>query len=220
MLLDGLDLGDEPADHTCNHQKEPEPRDERGSRRAHRLESSIIMALRSQATAGASHLVVLPATWAAFYRLGTQPARMRVSRREPVITSGGDERYDDAYLFGDRARDWFYGTPDGPRAVDFHLIAIQDVLGPNVQYRFRAPVDPETGRPTTLIIEVDHSINDDDTWGRLVELQELLSVRESEFSSFQAVPTRSLLRNVVVVPAQLPDDWDAWLREIRSEPDV
>lgn len=132
-----------------------------------------------------------------------------------AITAGGNERYDSPYLYDDLAREWFQSTPEGPAVLDLHLIAIGQVLGPDVTYRLRAAVDPDSGRPTTLIIEIDQSIDDDASWLRLVDLQEWLLADRPEVNRIRS--RRDPFSNVVVVPRRLPRDWNAWLNNIVDE---
>ena len=123
------------------------------------------------------------------------------------MTSGGvDEPR--PFLDGDSAADWFYSRPGGGAILDFHRATITEVLGPDVSYNLRAAVDPQSGRPTTLIIEVAIPANDS-FWPQILRLQEALMEHEDDLRG--QTRRKNPYRNIVVVPVDLPDDWAAWV---------
>jgi hypothetical protein len=109
-------------------------------------------------------------------------------------------------LTDDAAREWYMTRRGGGHLLDAHLSAIYQRFGPDVSYSFRVPIDPLTGRPGLLIIEVDLPISEDDSWEALVAVQSnLLSQREhlSELSR-----RKDPFANITITLAAPIESWE------------
>jgi hypothetical protein len=108
------------------------------------------------------------------------------------------------FLTNDEALSWFTRRRGGGFLYDQHLTLINDVFG-DVPIRLRAAVDPSTGRPTVLIIDIMRSLDDDDAWRQLVQVQEQLLDRRQDLAGFLKVkdPFRS-------VALSLGGEWSSW----------
>ena len=130
------------------------------------------------------------------------------------MTSGGADE-PRPFLDGDLAAQWFYSRRGGGAILDFHRTIIAEILGPAIPYNFRAAIDPQSGRPTTLIIEVAMPA-DDTAWARITQLQEALIESEDDLRGLSG--SRNPFRNIVLVPVGLPADWTTWADEV-ARPD-
>lgn len=109
------------------------------------------------------------------------------------------------FLVGDEAVSWFMRRRGGSLLFDQHMSLIQEAFGNDVPIRFRAAIDPSTGQPTVLIIDIMRPPDDDDAWHRLVQVQErLLEIRE-ELADFLKV--KDPFRRIVL---SLGDEQSSW----------
>jgi len=104
------------------------------------------------------------------------------------------------------AREWYMTRRGGGHLLDAHLEAITERLGPDASYALRAPIDPLTGRPSILIIEVDLPISEDASWEVLDAVEsELLSQRQrlSELSR-----RKDPFANITLTLSVRAEDWE------------
>lgn len=112
------------------------------------------------------------------------------------------------------AREWYMTRRGGGHLLDAHLSAIAEQLGPDVSYALRAPIDPLTGRPAILIIEVGLPISEDGSWEALDAVEdELLSQRQhlSELSR-----RKDPFANITMTLSVQAEDWEATSRAIEE----
>jgi len=89
-----------------------------------------------------------------------------------------------AFLTGDEAVRWFMGRKHGGYLLDAHVSLIEQAFGSQVPIRYRAAIDPSSGKPNVLIIEIDASFDDDAAWERLVSVQEQLLGSQADIGTY------------------------------------
>lgn len=109
------------------------------------------------------------------------------------------------YLSDDQAARWFYSQRGGDMILDRHLSLMHATFGRDVPYRLRAAVDPATGQPRDLIIEIMLPVDDAAAWDLLVELQQRLLGEARDLRSRTTV--RFPFRHIVVSLAGAPSAW-------------
>jgi hypothetical protein len=92
-------------------------------------------------------------------------------------------------------------------ARDAHLSALYQRLGPDISYTLRAPIDPLTGRPSLLIIEVDLSVSEDESWETLDAIEnDLLNQRDG---LAQMARRKDPFANIAITLTARTETWDA-----------
>jgi hypothetical protein len=112
------------------------------------------------------------------------------------------------------ARDWYMTRRGGGHLLDAHLSAISQGFGPDVSYNLRAPIDPLTGRPALLIIEVDLPISQDASWEALDVVEGNLLNQWQRLSELSR--RKDPFANITVTLAARAEDWDATSRAIEE----
>jgi hypothetical protein len=109
-------------------------------------------------------------------------------------------------MSGDDALRWYGDTHrDGGHIADVHLRALHQVFGPDVRYEIVAASGRTRDEPRELIIEIDQSVDDDDSWSLLEELQE--SVQDELLRSPRAQLQDEPFADIVVVLRGRPRSW-------------
>jgi hypothetical protein len=105
------------------------------------------------------------------------------------------------------AREWYMTRRGGGNLLDAHLGALHQHLGPDISYALRAPIDPLTGRPSLLIIEVDLSVSEDASWESLSTIEsDLLNQRDR---LAQIARRKDPFANIVITLTARSEEWDA-----------
>lgn len=121
---------------------------------------------------------------------------------------------DPLILTDTEAREWYTTRRGGGHLLDAHIIAINERFGPNIDYSLRAPIDPLTGKPSLLIIEIDLPVSEDDSWEALEAVQsDLLDQREN---LRQVARRKDPFANIVITLAARAETWDAIRQEIED----
>jgi hypothetical protein len=89
---------------------------------------------------------------------------------------------------------------------------IEEYFGDAVLTHLRAAVDPSSGQPTVLIIDIDRPIDDDDSWLRLIEVQQRLIERRDDLAG--RLKLSSPYRNVVLNLSGEQSSWSDLLAEL------
>jgi hypothetical protein len=110
-------------------------------------------------------------------------------------------------LTDDAARDWYMTRRGGGHVLDAHLGALYQRLGPDISYTFRAPIDPLTGRPSLLIIEVDLSVSDDNSWENLDVIENDLLNQRGRLA--EAARRKDPFANIVITLTARTEAWEA-----------
>jgi hypothetical protein len=119
------------------------------------------------------------------------------------------------FITDDQALSWFMKRRGGGALYETHISLIQSVFGYDVPIRLRAAVDPSSGQPTVLIIDIDKSPDDEDSWHRLIQVQQGLLERQQGLArNYKLV---SPFRNVVVSLGGEQSNWDDVVAEVESE---
>jgi hypothetical protein len=114
------------------------------------------------------------------------------------------------------AIDWYRGTsPYAPSALDSALSGLDASFAGSTLIATIAPVDPVSQRPNALFFAIAGDVDDDATWGRLVNANRYLAQASAETTSRNT--DEALLRLHLVVanlpnPRPLVDARDVWFR--------
>jgi len=119
------------------------------------------------------------------------------------------------FLTNDEALSWFMRRRGGGTLYDQHISLIYEIFGDDVPIRLRAPVDPVTGRPTVLIIDIMRSPDDDEAWRQLVRVQEQLLERQEDLAGFLRL--REPFRRIVLSLGAEQSSWDDLVAELERE---
>jgi hypothetical protein len=107
-------------------------------------------------------------------------------------------------LTDDQALSWFMSRRGGGFLYDQHMSLITEVFGSDVSTRHRAAVDPSTGEPTVLIIEIMRP-SDDESWRQLIQVQALLLERAPDYAA--RLRLKEPFRRIVLT---LSDERSSW----------
>ncbi len=127
-----------------------------------------------------------------------------------MTDAAGEEAY---VLTGSAAEEWYGRTRGGGHLLDAHLVAIREHFGPGVIYRMRAPIDPITGRPDFLIIEIDPPA-DLDPWQTLRAVESDLLDRRDYLSALSR--RTDPFARVVITLRFGTEEWEAVRAEIEG----
>jgi hypothetical protein len=116
------------------------------------------------------------------------------------------------FIIDDQARSWFMTRRGGGHLYDEHLALIRSVFADDVSIHIRAAVDPTSGQPTVLIIEIDMPMDDDESWAKLVRVQQLLIERREDLAGY--LKLKDPYRRVVLSPSGNISDWDHLATEL------
>ena len=119
-----------------------------------------------------------------------------------------------AFVTGGEAVSWFVSRRNGGYLFDTHMTLIQDAFGAEVPIQYRAAVDPSSGRPTVLIIEVTLSFEDDTAWERLVSVQARLLEGEADLAA--NLKLNFPFSKIVISLRGVPSDWESLPTESES----
>ena len=115
------------------------------------------------------------------------------------------------FLTDDEALSWFASRRGGGFLYDEHMSFITEIFGSDISTRHRASVDPSTGEPTVLIIEIMRPADDDESWHQLIQVQAELLERAPAYAAPDAAKTfRSRARRVN------PPPWRNRIRWLRA----
>jgi hypothetical protein len=120
-----------------------------------------------------------------------------------------------AFLTGDEAVRWFMGRKHGGHLFDAHMSLIEQVFGADVPIQYRAAIDPSSGKPTVLIVEIIASFNDDAAWDQLVSVQARLLESQADLAG--SLHLASPFSKIVISLRGIPTDWDLPAVERESE---
>jgi hypothetical protein len=98
---------------------------------------------------------------------------------------------------------------------DQHISLIYEIFGNDVPIRLRAAVDPSTGQPTVLIIDIMRPTDDDEAWRQLVQVQERLLERQQDFAGFLKV--KEPFRRIVLSLGGEQSSWADLVAELERE---
>jgi hypothetical protein len=93
----------------------------------------------------------------------------------------------------------------GGTLYDQHMSLMQDAFGHEIPIQVRASVDPSSGEPTVLIIDIMLPPDDEDSWRRLVQVQERLLERQQDLADLLRV--RDPFRNIVLSLGGTQSNW-------------
>ena len=119
------------------------------------------------------------------------------------------------FLIDDEALSWFMRRRGGGLLYDQHISLIHEIFGHDVPTRLRAAVDPSTGQPTVLIIDIMRPPDDDDAWRQLVQVQERLLERQQDLAGFLKV--REPFRRIVLSLGGEQSSWTDLVTELERE---
>jgi hypothetical protein len=119
------------------------------------------------------------------------------------------------FLIDDEALSWFMRRRGGGLLYDQHLSLIHEVFGNDVPIRLRAAIDPSTGRPTVLIVDIMRPPDDDDAWSRLVQVQERLLERQQDLAGRLRV--KEPFRRIVLSLGGEQSSWTDLVAELERE---
>jgi hypothetical protein len=111
------------------------------------------------------------------------------------------------------ALNWFVRhRRGGGHIVDAALTALSESFGPDVVYRFVAPVDTNTRSPIRLIIEVRQPVDSESAWERITAVQSRLLEQAGDLG--ERMHVKRPLDRIVIALADPPRDWTVVLAEI------
>jgi hypothetical protein len=119
------------------------------------------------------------------------------------------------FIFGDQALSWFMTRRGGGTLYDQHMTLIRSVFGNDVPVRFRAAVDPTTSEPTVLIIDIDRSLDDEESWQQLVRIQQALLELQPNLAG--SLRVKDPFRNIIVNLSGERSSWSDFVAELESE---
>jgi hypothetical protein len=119
------------------------------------------------------------------------------------------------FLTGDEALSWFIRRRGGGVLYDQHISLIHSAFGDDVPIRLRAAVDPSSGRPTVLIIDIIKPPDDNDSWRQLVQVQERLLERQQDLAGF--LKLKAPFRNIVLTLGGEQSNWADLVAELERE---
>jgi|SRR5215469_11307706 len=119
------------------------------------------------------------------------------------------------FVADDEALSWFMRRRGGGTLFDEHISLIHSAFGDDVQIHLRAAVDPSSGQPTVLIIDIDRPLDDEDSWRRLVEVQQGLIERQEDLSG--RLRLKAPYRNVVLSLGGEQSNWNDLVAELEGE---
>jgi hypothetical protein len=110
------------------------------------------------------------------------------------------------FLTDDEALSWFVSRRGGGFLYNQHMSFITEIFGRDISTRHRAAVDPSTGEPTVLIIEIMRSSDDDESWRQLIQVQAQLLERAPDYSALLRL--KEPFRRIILT---LSDGRSSWL---------
>src|SRR6266851_5924296 len=120
-----------------------------------------------------------------------------------------------AFLAGDEAVRWFMGRRHGGYLFDAHLSLIQGAFGAEVPIQYRAAIDPSSGKPTVLIVQVIASFDDDAAWDRLVSVQARLLESQADLARYLELAYP--FSKIVISLRGMPSDWNSAHAELVTD---
>lgn len=96
--------------------------------------------------------------------------------------------------------------------MDAALTALSESFGPDVVYRFVAPVDPNTRLPIQLFVEVKQPVDSESAWELITAVQSRLLERADDLRGRMHV--KDPLDRIVIALADPPSDWSVVLAKI------
>jgi hypothetical protein len=121
----------------------------------------------------------------------------------------------DEPLRGEQAISWFVShRRGGEHVIDAALTALHESFGPDAPLGFVAPLDPTTGRPGRLLIEIALPIDSNAAWQTMFAAQSRLVDQADELRTQMRI--RNPFDRIAITLSGPPEDWNDVLATIEE----